>query len=243
MPEILSAREVVKRFGDTVAVDGLALSVHAGEIYGLIGPNGAGKTTTLRILSGLLRPSGGSAQVAGFDVEAQPRAARSRLGFVTGSAGLYGRLTPRELLEFFGRLHGMTKDAIARRTSALAGELDLSEILDRRADKLSTGQKQRVSIARALLHEPPALILDEPTAGLDVLASDSLRRYVKAARAAGCAILYTTHYLAEAELLCDRIGLIHRGRLLAEGTPHELRSQTGAESLERAFLDLVRAQA
>jgi sodium transport system ATP-binding protein len=207
----------------------------------LIGPNGAGKSTTLRILSGLLRPTSGEAHVAGHDVAAEPLAARARLGFVTGTAGLYGRLTPRELLAFFGRLHGMPEARIRQRTEALAAQFDLGEFLDRRCEKLSTGQKQRVSIARALVHEPPALILDEPTAGLDVLASDSLRCHVLAQRAAGAAILYTTHYLAEADLLCDRIGFIHRGKLLAEGTPRALREAAGAESLERAFLHLVGA--
>jgi sodium transport system ATP-binding protein len=235
---VLCARSVSKRFRDTLAVDGVSLEVRAGEIYGLIGPNGAGKSTTLRILSGLLKPTAGEAHVAGHDVATAPLAARARLGFVTGTAGLYGRLTPRELLAFFGRLHGLKEDRIRDRTRVLAAEFDLDEFLDRRCEKLSTGQKQRVSIARALVHEPPALILDEPTAGLDVLASDSLRRHVLAQRAAGAAILYTTHYLAEAELLCDRIGFIHRGKLLREGTPREL---AGAESLERAFLHLVGA--
>jgi sodium transport system ATP-binding protein len=233
---VLVASNVSKRFRDTLAVDGVSFEVRAGEIYGLIGPNGAGKSTTLRILSGLLRPTGGEARVAGHDVAAEPLEARGKLGFVTGSAGLYARLTPRELLAYFGRLHGMQKERIERRTAQLSEQFDLSAFLDKRSEKLSTGQKQRVSIARALVHEPPALILDEPTAGLDVLASDSLRKHVMAQRAAGASILYTTHYLAEAELLCDRIGFIHRGKLLAEGTPREL---AGAESLERAFLHMV----
>jgi sodium transport system ATP-binding protein len=240
---VLCARELHKQFGAFVAVRGLSLSVHAGEIYGLIGPNGAGKSTTMRVLSSLLSPTSGRAEVAGCDVAREPMRARSRLGFVSGTAGLYGRLTAREVLEFFGRLHLLDAEAIARRIDLLAEQLDLRELLDRRCEKLSTGQKQRVSIARALVHEPPALILDEPTAGLDVLASDSLRKHVLAQRAAGCAILYTTHYLAEAELLCDRIGFIHRGRLLREGTSAALRAETGTDSLERAFLALVAREA
>jgi sodium transport system ATP-binding protein len=241
MPDgsVLEARELHKRFGDTVALRGVSFTVHVGEIYGLIGPNGAGKSTALRILCGLLRPSAGSATVAGFDVAREPLRARARLGFVAGSAGLYGRLSPRELLVFFGRLHGVDDRLIAERIERLAAELDLGAVLDRRSERLSTGQKQRVSIARALVHDPAALILDEPTAGLDVLASDSLRRYVLAARTRGSAILYTTHYLAEAELLCDRIGLIHQGRLIREGAPTALRAEMGAPSLERAFLNLV----
>jgi sodium transport system ATP-binding protein len=236
---VLAVSALQKRFGETVALDGLTFAVRAGEIYGLIGPNGAGKSTALRILAGLLRPTEGRAEVAGFDVATAPREARRRLGVVTGTAGLYGRLSARELLTFFARLHGLDEDRIAARIELLAGRFELNPVLDRRTEKLSTGQRQRISIARALIHDPPALILDEPTAGLDVLASDSLRRHVREARAAGCAIVYTTHYLAEAELLCDRIGLIHRGHLLREGTPSALRAEVGAESLERAFLHLV----
>jgi sodium transport system ATP-binding protein len=238
---VIAAQGLTKRFGDFLAVDGLTLEVKAGEVYGLIGPNGAGKSTTLRLLSGLLQPTSGRATLAGIDVGRDPLAAKARLGFVSGSAGLYGRLTPRELLHFFGRLAGLPKGELEARTAAIAAAFEIEEILDRRSEKLSTGQKQRVGIARALLADPPALILDEPTAGLDVLASDSLRRHVIAARDKGRAILYTTHYLAEAELLCDRVGLMHRGRLLREGTPRELRAETSAESLERAFLEIVSA--
>jgi len=241
--EIVVVDRLRKLFGGTAAVDGLSLAVTAGEIYGLLGPNGAGKTTTLRVLAALLAPTEGHARIAGIDVALAPREAQRQLGFLTGTTGLYGRLTGREALAYFGALYGLGRADIAARTAELARRLDLGELLDRRCDALSTGQRQRLSVARAVLHDPPVLILDEPTAGLDVLASRFLRDYVRAERDRGKAVVFSTHYLAEAELLCDRIGLIHRGRMLAEGTPAELRARAGgAASLEEAFLRLVAAQ-
>ncbi|MEO5768105.1 MAG: ABC transporter ATP-binding protein [Polyangia bacterium] len=229
-----------KLFGSATAVDDLSLSVSAGEIYGLLGPNGAGKTTALRILAGLLAPTGGSARLTGIDVATSPREAQRHLGFLTGTTGLYGRLTGREVLTYFGRLQRMSLPLIATRVRALSQALDLGGLLDRRCEALSSGQKQRLSVARAVLHDPAVLILDEPTVGLDVLASRFLRDYVRAERDRGKAVLFSTHYLAEAELLCDRIGLLYHGRLLAEGTPQQLRALADdASSLEEAFLRLV----
>lgn len=229
-----------KLFGRATAVDELSLVVSPGEIYGLLGPNGAGKTTALRILAGLLTPTAGTAVIAGVDVATQPRDAQRRLGFLTGTTGLYRRLTGREVLTYFGRLHGLTPSRIADRIVELTRALDLGAILDQRCEALSTGQKQRISVARAALHDPPVLILDEPTVGLDVLASRFLRDFVRGERDRGKAVLFSTHYLAEAELLCDRVGLMHRGRLLAEGAPPALReSAGGVSSLEEAFLLLV----
>ena len=231
-----------KWFGPHAAVQGLSFSVPAGEIYGLLGPNGAGKTTTLRILAGLLPPSEGVVRIADIDVAVAPRDAQRRLGFLTGSTGLYGRLTAREVLTYFGALQGLAPTAIATRLAALAELLDLGPLLDRRCEALSSGQKQRVSIARAVLHDPAVLILDEPTVGLDVLASRFLREHIAAERARGKAIIFSTHYLAEAELLCDRVGLMHQGRLLTEGPPAAVRAEAGgAGSLEEAFLRLVSA--
>jgi len=239
MPAVIVER-LMKLFGRATAVADLSFSVEAGEIYGLLGPNGAGKTTALRVLAGLLVPTGGSARVLGIDVATAPREAQRCLGFLTGSTGLYGRLTGREVLFYFGRLHRMPDTRIADRLAALSLALDLGGLLDRRCETLSSGQKQRVSVARAVLHDPAVLILDEPTVGLDVLASRFLRDYVRAERDRGKAIVFSTHYLAEAELLCDRIGLLYRGRLLAEGTPPALRARAaGAASLEEAFLRLV----
>jgi sodium transport system ATP-binding protein len=236
----VSVASLIKTFGATAAVAGLSFAVAPGEIYGLLGPNGAGKTTTLRILAGILVPTAGSAHVAGIDVARDPLAVRRRLGFLTNTTGLYPRLTGRELLGYFARLHGMSRDATAARVDALVGALALAPFVDRRCESLSTGERQRVSIARAVLHDPEVLILDEPTAGLDVLASRFLRDFVRAERDRGKAVLFSTHYLAEAELLCDRIGLLHQGSLLAEGTPPALRDAAdGAPSLEEAFLRLV----
>ena len=231
---------LVKSFGAITAVDGLTFEVASGEIYGLLGPNGAGKTTTLRILAGMLVPTAGSTRVAGLDVAHHALEVRRRLGFLTSTTGLYARLTGRELLAYFGRLHGMAAAAADARIAVLAGALKLDSFFDRRCDAFSTGERQRLSIARAVLANPEVLILDEPTAGLDVLASRFLRDFVRAERDRGKAVLFSTHYLAEAELLCDRIGLLHRGRLLAEGTPAALRAMAGgAPSLEEAFLRLV----
>jgi sodium transport system ATP-binding protein len=241
-----AAIEVVgleKDFAGARVVAGVSFTVAPGEIYGLIGPNGAGKTTTFRILAGLLSPSRGAVHVDGIDVAAEPARAKGRLGFSTGSAGLYGRLTAYEQLAYFGALHGMARDHLRARIDAVSASVDLTRLLSRRCEKLSTGEKQRVSIARALIHDPPVLILDEPTAGLDVLASRFLRDVVLASRNAGKAVLFSTHYLAEAELLCDRVGFLHRGQILREGKPEELKAAAQATTLEQAFLQMAGAAA
>jgi sodium transport system ATP-binding protein len=236
------ADRLEKRFGDAAVVAGVSFHVRRGEIYGLIGPNGAGKTTTFRILAGLLAPTAGSATICGIDVAGEPERAKAMLGFSTGSAGLYGRLTAREQLRYFGALHRMPRAKIDARIDEVAAALDLERLLERRCEKLSTGEKQRVTIARAVVHDPPVLVLDEPTAGLDVLASRFLRDFVRRARDGGKAILFSTHYLAEAELLCDRIGLLHTGKILAEGRPSELKEAAGKTSLEETFLHMVSAR-
>jgi sodium transport system ATP-binding protein len=239
---------LVKTFGEIVAVDGLSLSVARGEIYGLLGPNGAGKTTTLRVLAGILTATSGRVAVDGIAVSTSSQDAKRRVGFLTGTTGLYARLTARELLTYFARLNGMEPAAVAPRIDWIARTLDFTALLDRRCETLSTGNRQRVSVARAVLHDPAVLILDEPTVGLDVLASRFLRDFVRAERERGKAVIFSTHYLAEAELLCDRIGLVYQGRMLAEGTPASLRASAAATvggaalgSLEEAFLALVAA--
>jgi ABC-type Na+ transport system ATPase subunit NatA len=239
MPEPLAVLDSAsKSFGTVCAVVELSLSIPGGEIYGLLGPNGAGKTTALRLLAGLLAPTSDRAQVAGHD--AKTAAAKRRLGFLSGSTGLFGRLTGREVIHYFGQIHGLAVAEIGRRIATLAMPLALEGILDRRCEHLSTGERQRVSIARAVLHDPPVLILDEPTSGLDVLASRFLREFVRGERERGKAVLFSTHYLAEAELLCDRIGFLHHGRLLCEGAPATIRARAGRSTLEEAFLALAR---
>jgi sodium transport system ATP-binding protein len=239
MASPLELEHLEKSFGSRRAVVDLSLSVRAGEVYGLLGPNGAGKTTTLRMIAGLLTPTGGAVRVAGIDVGTRPEAAKAALGFLTGSTGLYARLSPREVLTFFARAYGIPTQRIAPRLEEIAALLAIGSLLDRRCEGLSTGEKQRVSLARAILHDPPVLVLDEPTNGLDVLASRFLRDLVRQERDRGKAVIFSTHYLAEAELLCDRVGLIYRGQLLSEATPQGLRESTGSQSLEEAFLSLV----
>jgi sodium transport system ATP-binding protein len=235
-----------KKRGAIRAVDGVSFRVEPGQIYGLLGANGAGKTTTLRLLATLLRPTGGSASVAGFDLAAAPEKVRAHVGFLASSTALYGRLTVREMIAYFGRLHGMEAAAIAARIDLLAAELALGEFLDRRCEKLSTGMKQKTSLARTLVHDPSVMIFDEPTLGLDVMAARAIVGFVRDCRARGKTVIYSTHVMSEVEKICDRVGIIHGGRLLAEGTPAELRAGAGAPGpgrdapdLEEAFVRIV----
>jgi ABC-type multidrug transport system ATPase subunit len=224
---------------EKVAVDRLTFSVAQGQIYGLLGPNGAGKTTTLRMLSGLMAPTSGTARLAGFDVATQPREVKRILGFLTANTGLYQRLTPRELLVYFSQLHGLDGQAAAARADALVEWLRMESFAEHRCGALSTGQKQRVNIARALVADPPILILDEPTLGLDVLSNRVILDFIRRERDAGKTIILSTHYLDEAESMCDRIGLLHNGRLVAEGDLDALRAQTGERRLSTIFLKTI----
>ena len=228
-----------RKRGEIRAVDGLTLLVAPGRIYGLLGANGAGKTTALRVLATLLRPTSGSAAVGGYDVVAVPERVRAQVGFLAASTALYGRLTARETIEYFGRLHGLAEPVLAQRLARLADELELHEFLDRRCDKLSTGMKQRTSIARTLVHDPAVMIFDEPTLGLDVMAARTIVRFVRGCRDRGKTVIYSTHVMAEAEKLCDVVGIIHNGRLLAEGTLAELRTRYGEQDLEEIFVRAV----
>jgi sodium transport system ATP-binding protein len=244
----IRARSLAKSYvdpkrGRVEALRGLDLECRPGEIYGLLGPNGAGKTTTLRILATILAPTAGTATVAGVDVTADPIEARRRIGFLSGTTGLYPRLTPRETLRYFGTLHGIERGKLEARVEELIDTFSIRDYADGRCETLSTGQKQKVSIARAVLHDPAVLILDEPTTGLDILASSAMIDFIDAARGRGTCVLFSTHVLSEAERLCDRIGIIHRGTLLASGTLDELAKLTGQEWLEDIFLALDREAA
>lgn len=221
------------------AVDGVSFQAHPGKIFGLLGCNGAGKTTTLRILSTIIKPTAGKATVAGIDVQAHPEKVRAQIGFMSTSTALYGRLQAREVIEYFGGLYGLSGAKLKDRTDYVVNKLQIDEFADRLCDKLSTGQKQRVNIARTILHDPPVLFFDEPTAGLDVVLSQTVMEFIEEARDMGKTIIFSTHIMSEVERLCDHVAIIDKGRIHGEGTVEELKTQTGEASLEKAFLRLV----
>lgn len=222
-----------------VAVDRLSFSVKAGEVYGLLGPNGAGKTTTLRMVLGLLQPTSGDAVVDGYPVTTFPDEVKRRIGLVSASAGLYQWLTPREMLLFFADLYSVTPEVARQRLQSLTELLDLKFFLDQRCSTLSTGQKQRVTLARALMHDPPIMLLDEPTRGLDIVGTHMIFEYIGHLRSQGKAVVVSTHRLDEASQICDRMGLLHKGTLQYEGTFPELQQATGCQSLFEMFLKLL----
>lgn len=224
---------------DKYAVAGISFRVLAGSIYGLLGPNGAGKTTTLRILSGLMQPTAGRVLINGVDILADSNEAKRSIGFLTANTGLYQRLSPRELLPYFAELHGLDPQVTQRRVSELIDWLDMGSFADIRCGALSTGQKQRTSIARALIADPPILVLDEPTLGLDVLTNRIILEFIRHQKRQGKAILLSTHYLDEAESLCDSVGLLHEGHLVAEGDLPTLREHSGCERLTDIFLKVI----
>jgi sodium transport system ATP-binding protein len=241
---MIEARQLVKRFRDrkrgaVCAVDGVSFCCRPGEIYGLLGANGAGKTTLLRMLATILAPTEGTAIVAGHDVARDPQGVRSRVGFLSAATALYGRLSAQEMVEYFGRLHGLDERALLRRMEEIFTRLEMNGFRDRRCDQLSTGMKQKVSIARTLVHDPAVMIFDEPTVGLDVMASRAIVAFIRECRDNGKTVVFSTHVMSEVEKLCDRVGIIHAGRLLAEGTLPELRARFGIEGLEELFVKVV----
>ena len=236
---VIKVRKLGKNFGQKWAVKGLDLSIKKGEIYGLLGPNGAGKTTSLRMIASLLEPTEGRIEVAGIDPLKSALEAKKKIGFLTGNTGLYDRLSPQEILRFFGKLQEMKRPHLNERIEQLTEELDLGDFVKRPCGTLSTGQKQRVNIARTLLHEPEILILDEPTSGLDIISADFILRTIKESTSQGKTVLFSTHILVETELLCDRIGILHQGELASEGTLQELLKETDSDTLASAFLQIV----
>lgn len=241
---MIRVENLVKEYRDSKkgavrALDGISFEARPGEIFGLIGDNGAGKTTTLRILSTVLTPTSGRAEIDGLDVVKDADQVRSRFGFISGTTGLYGRLSPRETLNYFASLYGLTADQAKRRTDQLIESLGIGEFADRLCDKLSTGQKQRVGIARTVLHDPPVLFLDEPTSGLDVASSQGIMEFIELAKRDGKTVVFSSHHMTEVERLCDHLVVLHAGRIKGEGTVDSIKAQTGQETLERAFLHLV----
>ena len=232
-----------KKRGVITAVDHVSFTCRPGQVYGLLGANGAGKTTTLRLLATLLRPTSGTARLAGHDTLAAAGAVRANVGFLAASTALYGRLTAREMITYFGRLNGMAPAAIKARLQQLADELDMHEFLDRRCEKFSTGMKQKTSIARTLIHDPAVMIFDEPTLGLDVMTARTIVKFVRDCRNRGKTVIYSTHVMSEVEKLCDTIGIIHGGRLVAEGTLAGLRQRYGEQDMEEIFVKAVGGEA
>jgi len=221
------------------AVDDVSFAARDGEITGLLGPNGAGKTTTLRMLYTLMQPDAGRVLVDGVDPAAQPGDVRRRLGVLPDARGLYKRLTARENVEYFGRLHGIAEAEIAARIDRLVAALGMQDFIDRRVEGFSQGQRTKTAIARALVHDPRNVLLDEPTNGLDVMTTRSLRRFLQELRAEGRCVLFSSHVMQEVAALCDRIVVIARGRVVADGTPEQLRAQTGRPNLEDAFVQVI----
>jgi sodium transport system ATP-binding protein len=245
---MIEARQLTKIYhdrkrGQIRAVNGVDFRCEPGRIFGLLGVNGAGKTTCLRLLATILRPTSGTAAVNGFDILTDPEKVRASIGFLSTATALYGRLTAYEVVEYFGRLHGMDDLTLRARIDTLFQTLGMNEFRDRRCDKLSTGMKQKTSIARTLVHDPPVMIFDEPTLGLDVLTARTVIGFIRECGQSGKTVIFSTHVMSEAEKLCDSIAIIHGGRILADGTLAQLRARAGEERLEDVFIKVVEEHA
>jgi sodium transport system ATP-binding protein len=241
---MIEVRNLSKRFhdkkrGEIRAVDGISFHCQPGQIYGLLGANGAGKTTTLRMLATILEPSDGTALVCGLDVVEEPEKVRAKVGFLSTATALYPRLTARELVQYFGRLNGLDDSLLNARVDAIFARLDMNGFSDRRCDKLSTGMKQKTSIARTLVHDPPVMIFDEPTLGLDILTTRTITAFIRECRDVGKTVVFSTHIMSEVEKLCDVVGIIQDGKLLAEGTVPQLRDRYNEQDLEEIFVKVV----
>ncbi|WP_233840806.1 ATP-binding cassette domain-containing protein [Dyella sp. 2HG41-7] len=236
---MIEVKDLRKYFGDVKAVDGVSFTARDGEITGLLGPNGAGKTTTLRMLYTLMQPDNGQVLVDGIDVARDAQAVRRQLGVLPDARGLYKRLTARENIDYFARLQGMSDALLRTRREDLIKALDMADIADRRTEGFSQGQRVKTAIARALVHDPRNVILDEPTNGLDVMATRGLRQFMRHLKEEGRCVLFSSHIMQEVAALCDRIVVIAHGRVVADETPDALRAQTGEANLEDAFVKII----
>lgn len=236
---MIQVQGLSKSFGKVKAVKDVSFSAQDGQITGLLGPNGAGKSTTLRMLYTLLRPDNGTAQIDGFDVRQSPIEVQKRIGVLADARGLYSRLTSRENIRYYGRLHGMEGDALERQIDSLLTLLDMQSIADRRTEGFSTGEKLKVAIARTLVHNPKNVLLDEPTNGLDVMSTRAIRQFILRLRDEGKCVLFTSHIMQEVAALCDQIVVIAHGEVTISGSPDDLRKKAGSENLEDAFVSVI----
>lgn len=239
---LVSVRQLSKKFENFSAVDAVSFDAAAGEIFGLLGPNGAGKTTTLRVIATTLRATSGTATIAGFEITRQPEEVKKHIGVLTTDIGVYERFSGRENLRYFGQLYGVSKEKLESRIEELIDLLAMREFIDRRAGKYSTGMKQKLAIARSVIHDPEVIIFDEPTSGLDVLASQTVLRFMQQVKEQGKCVILSTHQMSDAEKLCDRVAIIHQGKVVSNDYIHKIKEQTQTTSLEEAFLRLVEEQ-
>lgn len=221
------------------AVDGISFKCEPGRVFSLLGPNGAGKTTTLRMLSTIFKPTSGSIHICGIDAIASPKEARMKIGFLTGSTGLYARLTPVEMINYFADLYGVEKTVREERKERLFNLLDMNDFLHKRIGKLSTGMKQKVSICRTMIHDPEVVIFDEPTSGLDVITAENIIQLIRDCKNEGKTVIFSSHIMSEVDLLCDDIAIVHKGKLLMQSTMDEFRSKMTSDSLTQEFINIV----
>jgi sodium transport system ATP-binding protein len=236
---MIETHHLRKKFGHTVAVDDVSFTAPDGSITGLLGPNGAGKTTTLRMIYGLMKPDKGTVRIDGIDTFAQPIEARKRIGVLSDSHGLYQRLTARENIAYFAELHGLDEKQQKTRIDYITQLLDLNEIIDRRVTGFSQGEKMKTAIARILVHDPHTIILDEPTNGLDIMTTRSMRSAIKSLAGQGKCVVFSSHIMQEVTALCDHVIIIAKGVVKGEGSPDQLLTQTGKSNLEDAFIDII----
>ncbi len=234
-------KELNTKDNKAVAVDGISFKCEPGRVFSLLGPNGAGKTTTLRMLSTIFKPTSGSINIAGIDAIANPQEARRKIGFLTGSTGLYARLTPDEVIKYFADLYGISKSDFEERKDRLYTLLDMHDFKGKRIGKLSTGMKQKVSICRTMIHDPEVVVFDEPTSGLDVITAENIIKLIRDCKDEGKTVIFSSHIMSEVDLLCDDMAIIHKGKMLFDGTMDEFKGQMQAENLTAEFIRIVNA--